>query len=86
VRDGPGDGKRVAVVVLRRIHEPATAGGDERVDDVDPHALTDTEQLRSSACEYMHLAPGPDSQEAPVGLAGEDDQALIPRAALVPTT
>ena len=68
----------VAVVVLRNIDEPAAAGGDECADDVDINALTDTEQRCSCACEHIHLAPGPNSQDVPVGLAGLDEQGSYP--------
>ena len=58
------------------IDEPAAAGADEGVDHVDQNALTDTAQGRSCACEHLHLAAGPDSQDAPVGRAGLDEQQL----------
>ena len=66
--------RRAVVLRRRRSDEPAAAGGDERVVDVDQQALTDTAQRRSAACEHMHLAPGPDSQDQPVELAGPDEQ------------
>lgn len=62
----------------RRSDEPAAARGDKPVDDVDPNALTKAEERRSCACEHMHLAPGPDPQGEPVGLAGLDKQGSQP--------
>ena len=58
----------------RRRDEPAAAGGDEGVDNIDRHALAKAEERRPGACEHMHLAPGPDPQGEPVGLAGLDKQ------------
>jgi hypothetical protein len=57
-----------------RSDKPAAAGRDKTVDNVDPNALTNTEERRPGACEHMHFAPGPDPQGEPVGLAGLNKQ------------
>jgi hypothetical protein len=65
-------------VALRKVDEPAAAGGDERVDHVDQNAVTETAQRRSCACGHIHLAPGSDPQDAPVRRARLDEQRCQP--------
>ena len=54
-------GRGVMLRGRRGSDQPAAAGGDKRVDNIDLHALTKAEARRPSACGHMHFAPGPDS-------------------------